>query len=104
MALTYFLPALYILPLIRGNRLSALRQEWAVSSWTILLLGFVSVLGSYTFLKAISVAEVSTTAPIVNTSTIFAVLGGIIFLGERAKIPQKIVGVVLAFVGITILG
>lgn len=51
--------------------------------------------------------EVSYSSILFQLTPIVTLVGAILFLGEQAtseKIPQKIIGVILTFVGVTILG
>jgi len=52
---------------------------------------------------ALSIGEASRVVPAVQSSLIFAVAAGIVFLGERSNIIQKIIGTILIILGIGIL-
>lgn len=103
MALTYGVPALFILPFLGRGKLLKLSREWNRVSWRLIVLGFVSVLGYYLILKTFQLAESSVAIPIVFSSTILTALGGIIILKERSSIPQKILGAVFVFLGIVLI-
>lgn len=103
MVISYLFPAIYVIPFIGGNRLSALRGELSLARWKLPLLGLVSALGYYFLLKTFSVAEASIAVPIIFTSTIFTALGGIVLLGERSSVFQKLAGSVFVFIGIVLL-
>lgn len=103
MMISYFFPAIYMIPLIRGGRISALKKEYKLAGWRLPLLGFVSASGYYFVLKTLRIAEASTAIPIIFTSTILTALGGIIILKERSNITQKLVGAVIVVVGVIIL-
>lgn len=103
MALTYGLPALYILPLLGKNRAQKLRQELERVSWKLPILGLISVTGYYLVLKTFQLLEVSIAIPIIFTSTILTTLGGILILKEKSNIFQKFCGVIIVFIGVILI-
>lgn len=106
MAITYFLPALYVLIIflaLRQNRISRLKNEITNGTWKLPFLSAVSVAGYYMLLKTLGVAQASVAVPIIFSQTILVVLGGIFILKERSNIFEKVIGALLVFVGVVLL-
>ncbi len=82
---------------------TALVKEFRIGSWKMILLAFLNVLGFYIQLKALSLADASKVIPIINTNSVFVVLGGIYLLKERDNIGKKIIAGLLATVGVFFL-
>ena len=113
-AANFFAPPLYtfliyagpvfLLPLFpRLIKLSELTQEIRLGSWLIPTLGLINIFEYYFMLKAYSLADASLVIPIVSLSTVFTVLVGIIFLGERDHMVRKIIAGLLAFIGVLLI-
>jgi len=99
--LIWAVPLLYIyLPHISRQDL---KTEISIGSWKIPLLAFINVLGYYFQLKATSLADVSKVIPLISTSTIFIVLGGIILLKEKSNILNKIIAGIIVSIGVILL-
>jgi drug/metabolite transporter (DMT)-like permease len=104
--ITYLLPGVYIYSGLRlkGNIKNALFVAEAKHfSWKLPLLAFINVLGYYFILKAFTYSEASVALPLVYSSSILTVLGGIFILKENKNIPQKLIGIVLVFCGVLFL-
>lgn len=100
--LVYFLPAIIISPFVLKKKKeikSILKKRFSAT------LG-ATVLGSgyyYFLLRAYQHAEASVVIPIVELGTVFAVIGGIIFLKERKNILRKVIASLLVIVGALLL-
>ncbi len=100
--ITFFVPAIYNM-FFPPLSLSIVVYEFKRASWKILLLAALSTLAYYCTLKALRGAEASLVIPIVNSSTIFVVLAGMIFLKERSHIDKKIIAGLCVVIGIFLL-
>jgi uncharacterized membrane protein len=78
-------------------------SEFKLGSWKIIIVAAFNVLGYLFLLKAFELSEATRVIPIVQTSTLFTVLFGIILLKERENIARKIIGGILAVIGIYFL-
>ncbi len=69
----------------------------------IFVHGLTGTAAFFLFLWATSLAEVSRTVPITQSFAVLTVIAGIIFLKERERIWQKILGGVLAAIGVILV-
>lgn len=69
----------------------------------VLLDGFLGNVSWILFFWATSMTEASKTLPIDQAFMFLAVLGGIIFLGEKERIWQKVLGGILAGIGVVLV-
>ena len=72
-------------------------------SWRLPVLAVVSVAGYYSILKTFQFAEASAAVPVIFSSTILTVLGGILVLKEEGNIPQKLFGAAFVIAGVLLL-
>lgn len=84
-------------------RFSDLMFEVKKSSWKVVLLAFVNVVGYFLQLKALEISDATRVIPIVQTSIIVTVIFGIILLGERDDVTKKILASIIAVVGVVTL-
>jgi drug/metabolite transporter (DMT)-like permease len=68
--------------------------------FAVMILGFVYY---YFQLAALKLAEVSIVYPILRLSTLFTVVGGIIFLNERENIVRKIIATIVVIAGVILV-
>jgi len=80
-------------------RLSVIREELKLSTWKVFVLAGLNVVGYLMQLKALETAEATRVIPIVQTSTLFTILMGIVLLKEREHIPRKIIAGLMAISG-----
>ena len=80
-------------------KLDAIKSELKLASWRVFLLAGLNVVGYLMQLKALETAEATRVIPIVQTSTLFTVLLGIIILKERDHIVRKIIAGMMAITG-----
>ena len=78
-------------------------KEFRIGGWKVAFTALLNVLGFICFIQAITLADASRVIPIIYTSSIFTVLGGIFFLGERDHIGRKISAAIIACIGIILL-
>jgi drug/metabolite transporter (DMT)-like permease len=67
------------------------------------LHGFSGAAAFFFFLWATSMAEISRTLPITQGFSILTILGGIVFLKERERVWQKILGGILTAIGVILV-
>ncbi|MBL7150926.1 DMT family transporter [Candidatus Microgenomates bacterium] len=67
------------------------------------LNGILGAIGFFLFSLASAVTEISKTLPIAQSFTILTVIFGIIFLKERERVWQKILGGILAVIGVILV-
>ncbi|MBU1017329.1 DMT family transporter [Patescibacteria group bacterium] len=84
-------------------KFSAIKSELKIASWRVFALAGLNVVGYLLQLKALETAEATRVIPIVQTSTLFTVLMGILFLKERQHILRKIIAGVTAIAGVYFL-
>lgn len=92
---------IYLILIIKGNRSISLlpaghRKELLIAS------GIFAVF-ELTLFTALAVGEASRVTPVNQSSMIFTLIGGYIFLNERTHMKQKIIGSVLIAFGIILL-
>ncbi|MCR4329683.1 MAG: DMT family transporter [Candidatus Roizmanbacteria bacterium] len=80
-----------------------LKEELKTASWKIYLLAAINVAGYLLQLKALTLAEATRVIPIVQTSTLFTVIIGVIVLKERDSVVKKIIASCMAVVGVYFL-
>lgn len=76
-----------------------IKTELKIASWKVFVLSGLNVVGYLMQLKALEVAEATRVIPIVQTSTLFTILLGILLLGEREHISRKIIAGLMAIAG-----
>jgi drug/metabolite transporter (DMT)-like permease len=84
-------------------KFSDIKKEIKISSWKITLLSFLNVVGYFIQLKALALADATRVITIVQTSTLFTVIFGIILLKEKENIPRKILAGIIAVIGVYFL-
>lgn len=103
----YYTLLIWILPLfviyMPHIRSSSIVKEFRIGHWKTAFLAFLNVFGYYLQLKALTLADASKVIPIVNTNSVFVVIGGIYLLKERDNIGKKIIAGLLATVGVFFL-
>ncbi|MFH1566050.1 MAG: DMT family transporter [bacterium] len=80
-------------------KFNIIKSELKLASWKIFVLAGLNVVGYLMQLKALEIAEATRVIPIVQTSTLFTILMGIILLKERDNITKKIIAGIMAIVG-----
>lgn len=88
--------------LMRFNTANLL-SEFRINKKGLILSGFFFGLFEFLLFYALKIGDISKVVPTIQSSLIFGVLIGIIFLGERERIWQKIIGMVIIVIGIIIL-
>ena len=83
--------------------LKKLKREFQLSSWRIIVLSFINVVGYLLQLKALSLQEATRVIPIIQTSTLFVILLGIVVLNERDHLYKKIIAGIIAVAGVYLL-
>ena len=108
----YFTPGVYnvfvwVVPLIiiyfPYIKVKDLVHEAKASSWKIIVLAGINVVGYILQLKALESAEASRVTPIVQLSTLMTVIFGIAILRERDNIWRKIIAAGLGLTGAFLL-
>jgi drug/metabolite transporter (DMT)-like permease len=96
--LVYSIPVVLLIPFVANKKAeikSVIRNRFPATLATVLL----GTTYYYLMLRAFRLAEASIVVPIVQSSTIIAVLGGIIFLKERTDIPKKVLAALIVIAG-----
>lgn len=83
--------------------LKKIKREFQLSSWRIVLLSFINVVGYLLQLKALALQEATRVIPIIQTTTLFVILLGIVILHERDHIYKKIIAGIIAVAGVYLL-
>ncbi len=97
--LNWVIPILIIgtFPLVK---LQAIKQEIRHAYKQVALISIINVVGFWCNLKALELAEATQVIPIIQSSTLFTVLLGILILKERHYVVRKIIAGILTVVGI----
>ncbi|MBU1164300.1 DMT family transporter [Patescibacteria group bacterium] len=78
-------------------------KEFKVNKWGLILAGGFFGISELFMFMSLKIGEVSKVVPVVQSSLVFAVLMGIIFLKEYKRIPQKIIGMLVIVIGVLLL-
>lgn len=97
------LPSVVLFPLFMKNSKQRVILSLKTQLPLKLINGFVTALATYFLAKAISLGEVSIVTALYQSMMLLSVLAGIIFLKEREGIGKKIVGSLIALVGVLLL-
>jgi len=97
------LPSVIILPMIsRGIIKKASKFLKENGSW-VFLTSFLGTISFYTFQQSLHFGDVSRIMPIYQSFSVLVIFGGIFLLKERGRIWQKILGGVLAAIGVVLV-
>lgn len=99
--LAWFLP--FFILLFPSVKFSEIKREIKISSWKIAFLAFLNVLAYYLNLRAQLLTDATKVIPIVQLSTLFTVIFGIVFLNEREHILRKVFSGIMAVIGVFLL-
>lgn len=97
------LPSVIVMPLVMKQAKKRLPTLVTKNFPKKLLLNFFNLLAFYGFILAIKHGQVSIVTAIYQGMFVIAVILGIVFLGEKKDIGKKLVGSIVAIVGILIL-
>ncbi|PIQ73062.1 hypothetical protein COV58_04555 [Candidatus Roizmanbacteria bacterium CG11_big_fil_rev_8_21_14_0_20_36_8] len=109
---TYFNPALYSLVmwtfpilfvLFPSIPLLTLKREVQKTTWKIPFLALINIAAYYFMLSALKLHEATMIIPILQTSTIWTVVLGILILHERENMWKKILAALVGFIGVVFL-
>ena len=93
----YFLPALYLTPLAVKN-LAPVKKLFANKKLAVLLACVLGVIAYFFQLSAYMLTEVSNVFPLIQLSTLVAVIGGVCFHKEK-ELGLRLVGAASMIVG-----
>lgn len=97
----FFLAGLWLLPFVKQKE--RIRNELLLQKWNILFVSFFLGLSILLLYTGYQTGEVSKVFPVYSSYVIFSVIAGMIFLHERADIKRKILGSLVALVGVALL-
>lgn len=89
---------MYLLLLIKGGKNRALSLKGSYKS--LIIAGIIFAIFELTQFSALSIGQASLVTPVSQSSMIFTLIGGYMFLKERDYLKQKIIGGVLITAGI----
>ncbi|PIP56863.1 hypothetical protein COX05_00815 [candidate division WWE3 bacterium CG22_combo_CG10-13_8_21_14_all_39_12] len=99
--LVWTIPIIFVyLPYVKTSEIVT---EFKRTSWKIVVLAAINVIGYLLQLKALGLAEATRVIPIIQISTLLTVLLGIILLKERDNLTKKIFAGILAVIGAYLL-
>lgn len=101
-AILFFLASSWIF-ISLPNRSQRIKKEFQVQKGAVVIIGFLLALSMFFLMKGFQTGEASKVLPVYSLSVVFSVLAGILFLGEKERLSQKILGVIITFIGILIL-
>ncbi len=77
-----------------------IKTEFKLHKWGIIISGILfGAFEAFLFI-ALKLGEASRVIPVTQSALIFALLAGILFLGERSRLLQKILGTIIIIAGI----
>jgi drug/metabolite transporter (DMT)-like permease len=91
---------LFLVPDLKNRTLFLIKGPKRRVVWLTLFLGTV---GIFLSLQAMAMTELSRVNPILESFKILTILGGIVFLKERERVWQKILGGILTAVGVILV-
>jgi drug/metabolite transporter (DMT)-like permease len=102
-ALVYIIPSIFIGAYAitqKGKDVKHIiktKHSWLIA---VVILGFIFY---FCQLSALKLAEASVVYPVLRMSSLFTVLGGIIFLNERSDILKKIISTIVVIAGVALV-
>lgn len=84
-------------------KIAEIKLQYKQFSWKIVLLSFFNFTAYFLGLKAFLMAEATKVIPIIQSSTIIAVIGGVFLLKERSNLLKKIFAGIIAVIGVFLL-
>jgi drug/metabolite transporter (DMT)-like permease len=85
------------------DRMKCVVEEARLQKFRVILTGIFVTFSMFFVFKTLQSGDVSKAIPVLNTSLILSVLGGIVFFKERDNMAQKIIGAAIAFGGVLFL-
>ncbi|MFH0852836.1 MAG: DMT family transporter [bacterium] len=86
-----------------GMRVSKVKTEISINKWGLVLAGVLFAGFEVLLFTGLQAGEASKVIPVTQSSLIFAVLAGIMFLNERSNLVQKSLGVLIVGAGIVLM-
>lgn len=83
--------------------ITKIKEELRINKWGLLISGACFGLFELFLFMALKLGDISKVIPVIQSSLVFGVVLGIVFLKERERLPQKIVGTILIVLGIVAL-
>ncbi|MBI4177731.1 MAG: DMT family transporter [Candidatus Aenigmarchaeota archaeon] len=99
--LMFFIPSVYLTPLALRNRIGIKSLVSKKAGWVV-AVSVLIVISYYSQLSAYSLTEVSNVFPVLQLSSLVAVIGGAIFHKER-DLGLRLIGAVLMILGTVII-
>lgn len=78
-------------------------DELRIQKWGLIISGIIYGFFELLLFYALKTGEASKVVPVTQVSLIITLLAGIIFLNERNRITQKIIGTILIAIGIGLM-
>jgi drug/metabolite transporter (DMT)-like permease len=100
--LQYLLPGIFLFAAI-PNRINRMKKLVKRNGILLIITGMLVPIGYWILLKVYQTAEVSSVIPVLESSVIISMLGGIIFLGERKDLIRRALGAIIVLIGVLII-
>lgn len=97
------LPSIFILPLLMKSPLQRIKTSIKLRYKHNSLSTIFNVASMYLYVEALRIGHVGLVFSAFNSMAVIAILAGILFLGEKDNVPQKIIGTTLSIAGIFFL-
>lgn len=101
--LMFFITLLLLTPYVWVKERPALRPEWRINKWPILMVGLLDLFTYLLILFALQISKVSYVASAREVSIVFSAFFGIIWLGESHR-QQRLIGSILIALGVALIG
>jgi drug/metabolite transporter (DMT)-like permease len=101
--LSYGLSSILMFLILGKKRVPTLQKEWKQQGWWLVVIGGIWALYSLMILSAYRLADVSTVIPFMRLFIVITTAYSLIFLKERDRLVQKIIGSLIVTFGAILL-
>jgi drug/metabolite transporter (DMT)-like permease len=99
----FLIPLIFLTPYVLIKERKALKPEWQINKWPIMVVGFLVVFTYLLVLFAMQTSNVSYVVAVREVSIVFSSFFGTMWLGEGYRQP-RLIGACLIAVGVAFIG
>jgi drug/metabolite transporter (DMT)-like permease len=99
----FLIPLIFLTPYVLIRQRKALKPEWQINKWPIMVVGFLVAFTYLLVLFAMQSSNVSYVVAVREVSIVFSALFGIVWLGEGHRRP-RLIGAFLIALGVAFIG